>query len=686
MRLRFGECVFDPEARELHRAGEAVALTPRAFTLLGLLLEHRPRALSHEWLRDALWPDTAVGYTSLAQLVTEVRKAVGDDARAGTIVRTVPRFGYAFAGEVVEEPDDPAVEERASEVPAGTSTAPPTLPRALSATSSREPSSLRRAVWIAVAAALAAFALLGAWLAHSFWRHPPPRFTQLTFRRGIVTGARFTRDGHTVVYSALWDGAPPEVFSRRLDSPASVSLGLPPAALLAVSPQGELALRIAPAGELGTLWLGTLARVPLTGGPVRPVLEGVLDADWSPDGRELAVIRRQKGQFQLEYPVGVVRLRPCPATRVRVAPDGERLAVLDDADGVLLIDTAGRQQRLQVAPYRQRLAWSPRGDAVLVDAGESDLRRTLRRVTTGGSVTEICALAGTLVVHDVGPDGRVLLHHGFERWDVRARVPGEPERETSAFANSGVVGLTADGREALLWYHGEGPPGAALLQPTRGGPPLRLGEAQAHGLSEDGRFALLETDHPRRTALTPTGPGESRTLPLAPQQRLTAAWRVDEHAVGFDAALPGHPPRSLLAAFPSGKLSAVTPEGAQVIPGSLEDGTLLARTAEGTLQAYSPAGLPGHVLPWRMPDDPFAEAAVRVGGDGRSLYVREGSVPARVFRVDLASGTRAPWGLLCPPSATGVGHVWSLQITPDGQGYAYTHGFFLEDLFLVDGL
>ncbi len=54
--------------------------------------------------------------------------------------------------------------------------------------------------------------------------------------------------------------------------------------------------------------------------------------------------------------------------------------------------------------------------------------------------------------------------------------------------------------------------------------------------------------------------------------------------------------------------------------------------------------------------------------------------------IDLTSGARTPWARLSPPSATGVGHVWSLLITPDGQGYAYTHGFFLEDLFLVDGL
>ena len=70
---------------------------------------------------------------------------------------------------------------------------------------------------------LAALAL-GAAASRALWPSlPPPKFTQLTFRRGIVLSARMTPDGHTVVYSALWDGASPEVFSRRLDNPASVA-------------------------------------------------------------------------------------------------------------------------------------------------------------------------------------------------------------------------------------------------------------------------------------------------------------------------------------------------------------------------------------------------------------------------------------------------------------------------------
>jgi DNA-binding winged helix-turn-helix (wHTH) protein len=102
MRLTFGDCEFDPDARELRRGGRRVALSPKAFELLAELIAHRPRALPHDHLRDALWPDAHVGYTSLARVVTEVRKALGDAASSPAFVRTVPRYGYAFTGPVAE--------------------------------------------------------------------------------------------------------------------------------------------------------------------------------------------------------------------------------------------------------------------------------------------------------------------------------------------------------------------------------------------------------------------------------------------------------------------------------------------------------------------------------------------------------------------------------------------------------
>ena len=103
MRLRFADCVFDADARELRRGGRPVPLSPRAFRLLVLLLESRPRPLPQHELRDALWPDAHVGYSSLAQVVTELRKGIGDTARGSRLLRTVPRFGYAFAAPAVEE-------------------------------------------------------------------------------------------------------------------------------------------------------------------------------------------------------------------------------------------------------------------------------------------------------------------------------------------------------------------------------------------------------------------------------------------------------------------------------------------------------------------------------------------------------------------------------------------------------
>jgi DNA-binding winged helix-turn-helix (wHTH) protein len=103
MPVVFGDCVFDLEARELWRGPRRVALSPKAFQLLALLIAHRPRPLPHAHLRDALWPDASVGYTSLARVVTEIRKAVGDAAGRPAFLRTVPRYGYAFVAPAIGE-------------------------------------------------------------------------------------------------------------------------------------------------------------------------------------------------------------------------------------------------------------------------------------------------------------------------------------------------------------------------------------------------------------------------------------------------------------------------------------------------------------------------------------------------------------------------------------------------------
>jgi DNA-binding winged helix-turn-helix (wHTH) protein len=102
--LRFGDFVFDGAARDVSRDGRRVVLSPKAFQLLEALLAERPRALSRAELSDRLWPGTSMGYTSLAGVVAELRKALGDHPREPRFFRTVHGFGYAFCGVADEEP------------------------------------------------------------------------------------------------------------------------------------------------------------------------------------------------------------------------------------------------------------------------------------------------------------------------------------------------------------------------------------------------------------------------------------------------------------------------------------------------------------------------------------------------------------------------------------------------------
>ena len=96
MRLAFGEFVLDLGARQVFRAAEEMPLSPKAFQLLELLVLRRPDAVSKEELHRTLWPETFVTETNLANLVSELRTAFGDDARQSRVLRTVQRFGYAF--------------------------------------------------------------------------------------------------------------------------------------------------------------------------------------------------------------------------------------------------------------------------------------------------------------------------------------------------------------------------------------------------------------------------------------------------------------------------------------------------------------------------------------------------------------------------------------------------------------
>ena len=104
MRITFADCVLDTDARQVRRAGVAVRLSPKAYELLCVLVECRPRVLSKHELYARLWKDTFVVEANLANLVSEIRTALGDSARESRLIRTAHGFGYAFCAEVHERP------------------------------------------------------------------------------------------------------------------------------------------------------------------------------------------------------------------------------------------------------------------------------------------------------------------------------------------------------------------------------------------------------------------------------------------------------------------------------------------------------------------------------------------------------------------------------------------------------
>lgn len=108
--FRFGEFTFDCGSRQLLMRGVERHLSPKAQHLLQLLLLVRPQALSREELYDALWPSTFVCETNLATVVNELRRALGDDARASQFIRTVHGFGYSFCGEVASPGEIPSMD------------------------------------------------------------------------------------------------------------------------------------------------------------------------------------------------------------------------------------------------------------------------------------------------------------------------------------------------------------------------------------------------------------------------------------------------------------------------------------------------------------------------------------------------------------------------------------------------
>jgi Tol biopolymer transport system component len=542
----------------------------------------------------------------------------------------------------------------------------------------------------AVVACLAAVSVIAAAGFVIGRRYAPsaPAFTRLTFRRGNHGYARFAPDGRTILYSAWWDGGPARMFSTRLGSLESKDFGLDDADILSISSRGEMAILLNPRNSAPFGRIGTLALMPLAGGAPRPVLDRVQGADWSPDGRELAVLRVVGGRRRLEYPIGTTLYEADAINSARVSPDGRRVAFVERESGVpegstrrvvSLIDRTGKR-RVLAQTFASTLAWSP-------DSAEIWFSDTsLRAVNLSGRTRTIIEYPepGWGHIQDISSDGHILLVFADLKAGIAAVLSNGRDRDLSWFGWSGAVSLSADGTTVLFTEGASWTSQSVYARPTDGSPATRLGDGVAISLSPDGRWALARVQGPSSPfVLYPTGAGQSRSLANgAVALSGGGRWLPDSKRILLVGREGNRQPRVWIVSMSGESPRAVTPEGVTSVgPVSPDARYMAALDADRQLVLYGlensdtrrvpGAAEPGEVNEW--------------SADGRTIFTSEDHAPRLLFFTrDVTTGTRQLWRNIEAADPAGVYAMRGL-LPPDGQTVLYTYQRFLSNLYSITG-
>ena len=524
-------------------------------------------------------------------------------------------------------------------------------------------------------------------------------FQRVTFRRGAIWSARFTPDGHSVVYSACWEGKPLELFWSHLGNPEARALGFTDGDLLAVSATNEMAVMLRTEFVTSFDRRGTLARVPSMGGAPRELLNDVHCADWAPDGQQFAIVRTKQGMTRLEYPVGNVVYQSAGwIGQMRLSPDGQRIAFTDhpsrgtDSGGISVVDRKGERRMMSEGWGTVRgLAWSPDGSEVWFTADRHGAARGLYAVSLDGRLRHVLQLASNLTIHDIARDGRILMGHGTERAGINLLASGEErERDVSWLDWSLLQDISGDGRMILFdeSAEGGGETGSVYLRPMDGSPAIRLGEGTGRAISPDGQWVICGANRPGEQGhlfILPTGVGESRPVPSCGLHMHSALWLPDQEHIVVSAHEPGRGIRFNRVHIEKGEAQPFTPEGMDHL-----EMRLLPNGAEVS-------GLNADLDHWVYPIDggeprplPMlsrADRIVRWLPDGRSLLVyRVSEMPAKLHRVDVETGERTLWREIAPPDPTGIFRIGRVRTNADGSAHGYVYYMHLVDLHVLSGL
>ena len=418
MSLQFGEFELDRERRQLLRSGRPVPLEPKAYELLSLLVERRPKALSRAQIRDVVWPGVFISESTLGVAVNAIRQALGDDARQPRFIRTVHGFGYAFCGEVPKDGDAEAGtthrEDRDHDEVKSDESSAGGLIVGLPARPAFMAAHRGIPLWGTLGALAAAAALVG-WLLSSRALEDAPapiKTAPLTTDGGAKGQPQLSPNSERVAY--VWGGLSEDNWDIYVKA---VGVGTKPLRLTedprddnspVWSPDGRQ-IAFTRRAEKGFL----IFTVPSLGGQERRLIEVTAPPDaqsrlsWSPDGRWLAfsedaadigparIVRLSLETMEKEW-LTSPREGTLGDGDPAFSPDGTRLAFVRSGSGRSTIGDldvwvqpveGGNARRLTFKEYDScgDLAWTPGGMEVLFSAGPlTEFSRVFRVRVTGG--------------------------------------------------------------------------------------------------------------------------------------------------------------------------------------------------------------------------------------------------------------------------------------------------------------
>jgi Tol biopolymer transport system component len=182
--------------------------------------------------------------------------------------------------------------------------------------------------------------------------------------------------------------------------------------------------------------------------------------------------------------------------------------------------------------------------------------------------------------------------------------------------------------------------------------------------------------------LLPTGPGETRKLERGPISTYVGASFFPDGKRLILSGDAGGRPGLYVQQIPDGQPRRI---GDGVFsfsnPISPDGKSLAVYDKEHRLVVVPADGGEGRVLPGVAEGDDF----LRWSQDG-AIFVAQGDVPAKIFRLDAITGTRTLWKTLVPADPAGVDSLRPIAITPDGKSYAYGCSRVLSELYLAEGL